>query len=98
MLGRIMEDRIREKLLIFALIRRERFGVTLRLCEVLLADREDLIHKGTGWMLREVGKRDAARLRDFLGRHAARMPRTMLRYAIEKFPEAERKRWLAVSR
>ena len=82
----------------FALIREGRFEPTLRACERLLSDDHDLIHKATGWMLREVGKRDPAVLREFLDRHAAEMPRTMLRYSIERLPEPERKRYMAVPR
>jgi len=81
----------------FALIRQNRHAPTLALARKLLRDPEDLLHKATGWMLREVGKRDKAALCAFLGRHAAAMPRTMLRYAIERFPEDERKRYLRVT-
>jgi 3-methyladenine DNA glycosylase AlkD len=75
-------------------IRRGSFGDTLRIAEALLGDREDLIHKATGWMLREMGKKDVAPLRMFLDRHAAAMPRTMLRYAIERLQERERKAYM----
>jgi 3-methyladenine DNA glycosylase AlkD len=67
---------------------------TFRLAKILLKDQEDLMHKAVGWMLREAGKRDLKALKQFLARHGKVMPRTMLRYAIEKFPEKERKRWL----
>ena len=82
----------------FPLIREGRFDQTVRVCERLLGDGHDLIHKATGWMLREVGKRDEAVLRAFLDRHATAMPRTMLRYSIERLPEADRKRYMAVRR
>jgi 3-methyladenine DNA glycosylase AlkD len=68
---------------------------TLKLAEILLNDKEDLIHKACGWALREVGKKDAAALRAFLKQHCRTMPRTMLRYAIERFEDGERRRYLA---
>lgn len=79
----------------FAFIRAGNNKPTLVLSRQLLNHPHDLIHKATGWMLREAGKRNIADLRGFLSEHAAEMPRTMLRYAIEKLPETERKKWLA---
>jgi 3-methyladenine DNA glycosylase AlkD len=67
---------------------------SFKLAEKLLRDREDLIHKAVGWMLREAGKRNPLGLRKFLARHHKSMPRVMLRYAIERFPEAERRKYL----
>ena len=67
---------------------------TFWLAERLLDDPEDLLHKATGWMLREAGKRNPEALENFLGRHAARMPRTALRYAIERLAPARRRKWL----
>jgi 3-methyladenine DNA glycosylase AlkD len=71
---------------------------SLILCEDLLHDEHDLIHKATGWMLREVGNRDLAPLRGFLKKHAAVMPRTMLRYSIEKLSPAERAKWMGMAK
>jgi 3-methyladenine DNA glycosylase AlkD len=77
-----------------AFIRAGEFGDTLRIADRLLGDPHDLIHKAAGWMLREVGKRDVTALEAFLTPRYRAMPRTMLRYAIERFPETRRKAYL----
>lgn len=82
----------------FAFIKVGDFEPTISMCEELLSDKHDLIHKATGWALREVGKRNPCELRSFLTQHSTVMPRTMLRYSIEKLPEHERKAWLTKSK
>ena len=78
----------------FKFIRGNKFEDTIRISEILLGDRHDLIHKAVGWMLREVGKRDKDTEIGFLQKYHCQMPRTMLRYAIEKFTSSERQAWL----
>ncbi|HEY0720642.1 MAG TPA: DNA alkylation repair protein [Gammaproteobacteria bacterium] len=78
----------------FNFIRHNDLDDTLTIATRLLSDREDLIHKATGWMLREVGKRDQQRLEKFLREHYPQLPRTTLRYAIERFPEKLRRYYL----
>jgi len=75
-------------------IRRNALELTFRIAEILLYDTEDLIHKAVGWMLRETGKKDAAALEGFLKPRCQSMPRTMLRYAIERFEEGKRRSYL----
>lgn len=78
-----------------------RFGETedtIKLATALLNDNEDLMHKASGWMLRELGKRNKKVLINFLNSHITEMPRTMLRYAIEKFSEEERQKYLKIKR
>jgi len=82
----------------FYFIRKHDFNDALAICEMLINDEEDLIHKATGWMLREAGKRDMKAEMEFLDRHCPAMPRTMLRYAIERFPQADRRAYLQGSK
>ena len=78
----------------FAFIREYELEETLRLCKKLLNDPHDLMHKACGWMLRELGKKEISLLRGFLEENVNQMPRTMLRYSIEKMSERERQMWL----
>lgn len=77
-----------------AFIKKRIFGETLAIADILIQDEHDLIHKAVGWMLREVGKRNQEVLEIFLKDRYKTMPRTMLRYSIEKFPEEKRKAYL----
>jgi 3-methyladenine DNA glycosylase AlkD len=79
-------------------IRHGEFDDTLRIAELLMNDDHDLIHKAVGWMLREVGNRDEGVLRSFLEHHAHEMPRTALRYSIERLSPTQRKRYMSVTR
>lgn len=82
-------------MLTFAFVTEYELGPTFEIVEYLMGHQHDLIHKASGWMLREAGKRDLASLRSFLEVNAARMPRTMLRYSIEKLSKEERAHWLS---
>ncbi|MBL7053743.1 DNA alkylation repair protein [Patescibacteria group bacterium] len=79
----------------FQFIKNNQFNDTLKLAQIFLKDKHDLIHKASGWMLREVGKRDKKTLEEFLKKQAHIMPRMMLRYAIEKFSKEKRKFYLS---
>jgi 3-methyladenine DNA glycosylase AlkD len=73
---------------------RNEFSDTIKIAEILMHDPHDLIHKAVGWMLREMGKKEKATLVRFLQKHAHHMPRTMLRYSIERFGPTERQKYL----
>ncbi|MBN1620764.1 DNA alkylation repair protein [candidate division WOR-3 bacterium] len=78
----------------FTFIKRGDFKDALNLSEILLCDKHDLIHKATGWMLREVGKRDSGALENFLDKHCRKMPRTMLRYSVERLQKRKREKYM----
>lgn len=78
----------------FTFIKNKKFDDTLKIAKILINDKHDLIHKAVGWMLWEVGKINIKEEKKFLNNFAQKMPRTMLRYAIEKFPKQERQRYL----
>jgi len=78
----------------FAFIRAGKLDLPLEVAEHLVQDEHELMHKAVGWMLREVGKKNKKKLDTFLEKYVATMPRTMLRYAIERHPESQRKAWL----
>jgi 3-methyladenine DNA glycosylase AlkD len=92
--SRVLWERRMAILATFHFIKAEDYQETLRITRLLLGDPEDLIHKAVGWMLREVGKRDVGVAEAFLQAHYRRMPRTMLRYAIERFAPARRQAYL----
>ncbi len=78
----------------FAFINNENYQDTLKIADILLKDEHDLIHKAVGWAIRNVGKKDENTMIEFLNQRYKKMPRTMLRYAIEKLPEQLRQNYL----
>jgi 3-methyladenine DNA glycosylase AlkD len=78
----------------FRFIKQGNYSETLKISKILLTDEQNLIHKAVGWMLREIGKRHISTEETFLKKYYKQMPRTMLRYAIEKFPESKRQKYL----
>jgi 3-methyladenine DNA glycosylase AlkD len=93
-LSKILWERRISILSTYEFIRNNSYETTFQIAEILLNDKHDLIHKAVGWMLREIGKRDIKAEEKFLKKFYKKMPRTMLRYAIEKFLESKRKNYL----
>ena len=79
----------------FQFIRKNQFDDTVKIAEILMNDKHDLIHKAVGWMLREMGKKSEKTLEDFLKKHCTKMPRTMLRYSIEKLSAEKKKLYMS---
>ncbi|MBI3887908.1 DNA alkylation repair protein [Candidatus Microgenomates bacterium] len=92
--SKLLWDRRIAVLATFTFIKNKDYTDSLQIAEMLLSDEEDLMHKAVGWMLREIGKRDVKVLECFLEKNISKMPRTCLRYAIEKFPEEKRQYYL----
>ena len=92
--SKILWERRIAVLATFHFIKNNQFADSLKIAVILLQDKEDLIHKAVGWMLREVGKRDIACAESFLQKHCRIMPRTMLRYAIERFAPSKRRKYM----
>jgi len=90
----IWEKRIAIVSTLYFIVKENNFSDTLKISEIILGDSHDLIHKAVGWMLREVGKRNVELLKDFLKINYKKIPRTTLRYSIERFSEEERKKFL----
>jgi 3-methyladenine DNA glycosylase AlkD len=92
--SKILWERRIAALATFHFIKNNQFEDSIKIAGILLRDKEDLIHKAVGWMLREVGKRDVDRAESFLQKHCNVMPRTMLRYAIERYTPAKRRKYM----
>lgn len=90
----LWEKRIAIVSTLYFIVKCKMYKDTLKITKILMQDKHDLIHKACGWMLREVGKKDKSVLVNFLKKHYKIMPRTMLRYSIERFEESERKAYL----